>query len=359
MLRYGSVSVLVLIVLALLPSKTSAQVPLTVLDANGQPIAAVSIHVLGTAEIIQELYTAPDGSVIIDTPRWPDVRRLSVSHLGFRTLIIQADALPIDGMLVLEPQPVGIEGLEVQARGSICPIEPEGVARALWAEVAAGYAQDTRTRRLSGTSRQGAGSVSERYLYRVETDGLGVTEDFIDPSVYRAVDRRTRSLESFVETDGYVWDPPRVTYGRRTLAWVYPHFETVHAYHFATPEFGRVHDFRVVTERYGRVILTFCPRPGRSGLRGLLEIVPGNRFVHAEWLFETRDPDEGAGGEVVFQTYHEGRQRRPHLLAWRGIFFRHSGKTPPYPELGRDYYREVRDEIQWRPLPPGSAGGRR
>lgn len=336
-----------------LANPATAQVSLTVVDAGGLPVPAVSIHVLGTAEVIQELFTGVDGVVVIDTPRWPDVRRLSISHLGFRTRIFQADALPIDGVIFLERDPVGIEGLEVEARGELCPIDPDPRGREIWAAVAARYASDTGRRRFAGTSKQGSGSVREQHLYRVDSGRLRATEDRVATPVYRAVDRRERFLESFVEEDGYIWSPPRITYGSRTLAWEYPRFETTHAYHFATEVFGRLHDFAVASERYGRTTLAFCPRAGAPdhGLRGLIEVVPGNRFVHAEWLFSTGDPEEGAGGEVVFQAFHESRNRRPHLLAWRGLFFRHSGKTPPYPELGRDYYREVRDEMEWRVLP--------
>lgn len=333
----------------------SAQVMLTIVDGSGAPVPAVSVHVLGTAEIIQELYSGTDGTVVIDTPRWPDVRRLSMSHLGFRTRILQADALPVDGTVLIEPQPLGIEGFEVEARGELCPILPDPAAREVWQEVAARYAADTGRRRLVGTSLRGAGPVREPYLYRVDSDGLERTEDRIAPGVYRPGFARGEPLERRIEEEGYAWEPPPVTYGVRTLAWEYPRLESTHAYHFATEAFGRLHDFALVGERYGRTTLVFCPRRADrdDGLRGLLEVVPGTRFVHAEWIFRTDEPREGAGGEVVFQTYHEGRTRRPHLLAWRGIFFRHSGHTPPYPELGRDYFREVRDEMEWRVLPPG------
>ncbi|MEM7415700.1 MAG: carboxypeptidase-like regulatory domain-containing protein [Gemmatimonadota bacterium] len=348
--RIGSAAIVALLGLA---TPATSQVSLTVVDAAGLPVPAVSVHVLGTAEVIQELFTGSDGGVTIDTPRWPDVRRLSVSHLGFRTRILQADALPIDGVIPLERDAVGIEGLEVQARGELCPIDADPAAREVWAGVAARYASDTGRRRFAGTSKRGAGSVREQYLFRVDPGRLRVSEDRVTTPVYRAVDRRERFLEAFVEEEGYVWAPPRVTYGRRTLAWEYPRFEATHAYHFATEVFGNLHEFAVASERYGRTTLAFCPRSGMpdSGLRGLLEVVPGHRFVHAEWIFATEDPEEGAGGEVVFQALHESRERPPHLLAWRGLFFRHSGKTPPYPELGRDYYREVRDEIEWRVLP--------
>lgn len=347
------VAALVAGLFAVLTGMAEGQVSLTIVDGSGAPVPAVSVHVLGTAEVIQELYTGTDGTVLIDTPRWPDVRRLSLSHLGFRTRILQADALPIDGTILIEPQPVGIEGFEVEARGELCPIAPDDGARALWSEVASRYADDTGRRRLAGTSLRGAGPVREPYLYRVDSDRLEPSEDRIAPGVYRPGVRRGESLEQRVEEDGYAWKPPRITYGVRTLAWEYPRLESWHAYHFATEAFGRLHDFTVVGERYGRTILAFCPAGGADGLRGLLEVVPGHRLVHAEWLIGSDEPHEGAGGEVVFQTYHESQGRKPHLLAWRGIFFRHSGRTPPYPELGRDYFREVRDEMEWRVLPPG------
>ena len=44
---------------------------------------------------------------------------------------------------------------------------------------------------------------------------------------------------------------------------------------------------------------------------------------------------------------------RPHLVASRGLFYRHSGTERPYPDLPRTYVREVTTKMRWYVLPSG------
>jgi hypothetical protein len=332
----------------------SAQVAVQVVDGGGRPVPAVQIDVYGFAELLEVASSDALGLADVTTPRWDEVRRLSLSHIGFRTLIVQAEDLPSNGVLRLEPRPIGIEGLSVEAVGSLCPAEDDPVARQIWEEVAARYAQDTGARALSATYLFGAGPVSETALFRIDKARLSPEEAAEPASVWRPEEGINAPLEQFARSDGYSWRPARRRWGGRVLNRVYPEFDGRHAYHFATSAFGALHNFVLTREREGEQTLAFCPNGSGRGttISGSIALKPGHSFVGAEWGFAADDPDEGAGGEVRFEPYDEGGMRIPHLLAAQGIFFRHSGRKSPYPDLPRAYYREVRAEASWVVQPP-------
>ena len=332
----------------------SSQVSVQVVDGGGRPVAAVQIDVYGFAELLEVASSDALGLADVTTPRWDEVRRLSLSHIGFQTLIVQAEDLPSNGVLWLEPRPIGIAGLAVEAAGSLCPIKDDPVGRRLWEGVAARYAQDTGVRALSATYLFGAGPVSETALFRIDKARLSSEEAVESVSVWRPEEGVNAPLEQFAGSDGYSWRPARRRWGGRALNRVYPELDGRHAYHFATSAFGALHNFVVTREREGEQTLAFCPNGSGRGttISGSLALRPGHSFVGAEWGFAADDPDEGAGGEVRFAPYDEGSMRVPHLLAVQGIFFRHSGRKSPYPDLPRAYYREVRAEASWVVQPP-------
>ena len=336
----------------------AAQVQLRVTAPDGTPVPSVRVEVSGTAERSRTVTTAAAAIVDLGTERWADVRRISLSHLGFETLLVQRDDLAPLTVLRLEPAALPIEGLTVGVEGSVCALDGSEEARALWAAVASRYSRDTGRRPLAAAYRFAEGPAMSDVMLQP-----------FDPSGRRSGTRRTAPGRTSMSSGGplermigYSWPGPRfeINFGARHLARWYPSLEMWDAYHFSTETFGARHDFRVLSERGGVVRLAFCPRddvPGTT-LSGEIHLVPDRRFVEARWRFHVKDGrDEEAGGMVTFETYREGRVRPPHLLAERGIFYRHSGREPPYPDLPRAYYREVFAEVEWRVLPP-NAGSR-
>jgi hypothetical protein len=53
-------------------------------------VSAVRIDVLGRAELLGTAFTTADGVAELSFERWSEARRLTLTHLGFQTLIVHA-----------------------------------------------------------------------------------------------------------------------------------------------------------------------------------------------------------------------------------------------------------------------------
>jgi hypothetical protein len=164
------------------------------------------------------------------------------------------------------------------------------------------------------------------------------------------------SLDERIERAGYAW-PPFTIDGPtlHTNGWGYPAFHMRAAHHFASPVFGALHDFAAFDVSDERATLVFCGNGRANGpsIHGTITLIPGRAFVDAEWRFQTPAPDEGAGGSVTFATFVDGAGSPPHLVSSGGLFYRHNGIEPPYPDLPRTYEREISANVRWYLLPPG------
>jgi hypothetical protein len=343
-----------LVVVGAIASPVAAQVRIHIVDQNGGPISAVRVDVLGRGELMGTASTNAEGTAELNVEPWEEVQRLTLTHLGFETMVVQVDELPANGLIRLEPQATEIEGLSVTAL-QLCPINDDDRARRLWSEVAARYSTETGSRAWFAHLSRYGGSVSEQDLHRVPNFGFVNHIAAGGPGVIHGGDHTPRSLDDRILNEGYAWPPLVVggTTGSRDLAWTYPELDGKHAYHFASPVFGALHDFVVASESDGQTTLVFCGNEEGSGatMRGIISLVPGEAFVSADWRFETTDRDEHAGGSVSFTSYAGGADVSPHLLASRGLFFRHTGPARPYPDLPITYARFGIAEVRWHLLP--------
>ena len=353
--RGGTITVrsLAAVLLAGLASPAAAQVSLQVVDSQGQPVPAVRVDVYGLGELIETVSTSEDGLVELSTEQWPDVRRVSLSHLAYQTMVIQIDDIPPDGVIRLEPEATEIEGFTVEA-WELCPIDEDDKARELWEQVAARYSRDTGSRAWLAYFSRNTGAVREEDVHRLPDGGYRGVVSAGGAGVIHGDDHTPRSLDDRIAAEGYAWPPLVIagTTGSREHAWGYPQLDWRHAYHFASPVFGDLHNFGLTSESTDdETTLVFCGKgaEGRATIKGVLTFIPNERFVSAEWKFETPEPDEGAGGSVTFAR--PGREG--HLLAARGIFYRHSGVESPYPDLPRTYTRFVTRDLRWHLLPTG------
>ena len=333
----------------------AAQVSIRVVDAAGRPVTAVRVDVYGRGEILSTAATSAQGVAELSTERWSEARRITLSHLAYQTLVVQVEDIPADGVIAIEPEAIPIEAIYVEV-GQLCPIVDEPEARRLWSQVASLYATDTGSRASFAYLSLHRGSVSADELRRtgdlVMVDG--VTNGAWGPLV--RADLANLSLDDRIERTGYAWPP--FTIDGPTLhanGWGYPALHMRAAHHFASPAFGALHDFAVMSESQQRTTLVFCGNGRANGatINGTVSLIPGRVFLDAEWRFETGAPDEGAGGSVTFGSFVDRTGSRPHLVSSRGIFYRHSGIAPPYPDLPRTYQREITENVRWYLLPPG------
>jgi hypothetical protein len=339
-----------------LATPAAAQLRVQVLDSSGRAVPAVRVDVLGRGEIIGSASTSAEGLAELAFERWSAADRITLTHLGFRTLIVQVADIPANGVIRLEPEATPVEGLTVEAR-ALCPIDGDERARRLWSEVASRYSAETGSRAWFAELSRYGGSVREQDLHRIPDSGFVKHLVAGGPGIIHGGDHTPRSVDDRIRTEGYAWPPLMVGGSTRSrdLSWTYPELERTHAHHFASPVFGALHDFAVASESEGQTTLVFCGNGAGSGatMRGIITLVPGDAFVTAEWRFETPERDENAGGTVSFTSYVEGPGAKPHLVASHGLFFRHIGPERPYPDLPMTYARFGTASVRWYLLPTG------
>ena len=187
----------------------SAQVSITVVDSNQNPIPAVRIDVMGRGELIAVESTSENGTADLASERWSEVRRLTLSHLAYRTLIVQVDEIPSDGVIHLEPQAVAIEGVDVAGR-ELCPVVESPEARSLWESVAALYSPDTENRALSAILIRRGGGVPETDLHRESTSEGRAYAVAWDGWTWHGSDHTPRPISERARTEGYAWDPVEI-----------------------------------------------------------------------------------------------------------------------------------------------------
>ena len=328
-----------------LSGPAAAQVSVRVMDSDGRPVQAVRVDVYGRGEIISVAATSAQGVAELSSERWPEARRLSLSHLGYQTLIVQVADIPADGVITIEPEAIPLEAVAVEV-GQLCPIVDQPEARRLWSQVASLYATDTGSRASLAYLSLSRGSVPEDELYRtaeIET-------------VSGVMSNLRTDLDAGVGREGYAWPPfwidgPTI----RANGWAYAELDKRGAHHFASRAFGALHDFAVASASDTLTTLVFCGNGTGTGatINGSISLVPGRAFLGADWRFETDEPDEGAGGSVTFASFLGRTDTTPHLVTSRGLFYRHSGTEPPFPDLPRTYARELTTNVRWYLLPSG------
>lgn len=338
--------------LVCLAAPVAAQRSVKVVDSFGRPAAAVRIEVYGTGELLGVRATAADGTAVLDVERWAEVRRISLSHLGLATRVVQVGDLPADGVVQLEPEAVAIDGVAVVGR-ELCPLEPTVEARERWQAASSLYSGETEGRALSARFLRGGERIPDTELYREHQSEM---TDFLvawGGGVWTGDDHDAKPLSERVVVEGYAWEPIDIGGIRDPGAWTYADLHHSAASHFANAAFGDLHDFAIDSESDGVTTLIFCPRSGgdRTTVRGAIRVSEEGGFLNADWRFTTPDRDEGAGGSVDFYPHFEAGDRLPHLMASKGTSFRHSGVEPPHPNLPRSYGRQSIDTAFWKVYP--------
>lgn len=337
-------------------SPVEGQVHLRVQTMEGRPVAGVQVDVWGATERLGTFATDGAGRVLLDTPALEGARRVSFSHLGFTTLVASMEQVEHGSPIRLEPRPLDLPGLTVSVEADPCTRPPTQEARRAWEAAASRYAKDTGTLKTHAAGLFTSGMRRQPELFDVDESRLRPTSVYWAPAAWPPEQGKFTLLEEAVRREGYATRPTmeQTLGGARHLNWIYPQLDGRHAYHFVTDAFGGLHDFRVVAEGPHGSVLAFCPNGalgGLPGMRGTIAVSADGLLGSATWRFTVTDPDEGAGGEVIFMSFLEPGEVLPHLVPARGLFFRHNGRTPPFPDLPRDYYRVLRINTSWRVSP--------
>jgi len=312
------------------------------------PLPSVRVDVIGRGEVLEVVVTSTDGMAVLSEERWDEVRRISISHVGYATRLVSVEDLTPDTDIYLEPNATPIEGFVVDAE-ALCPVADDPDARALWEAVASNYSAATGERALSARMTRSSGPIRSDELHRwVAPDNPIVVfgrGEGVDTS------NKWARGGSRVARDGYAWEPVFVggIGSARFLNWEYLDLHHDEAAHLVTEAFGDLHSFSLAGERGGETTLVFCPvQDGpEANIRGTLVVTSDVSLLRADWRFDTPRDDEGAGGWAEFASVYSPTDPLPHLVPARGAYFRHDGTEPEYPELPRTYLREVVVYQEW------------
>lgn len=319
-----------------------AQRSVRVVDGLGAPVSSVRIDVMGRGEVLEVVVTDGNGTALLSTERWSEVRRISLSHVGYETRVVSVEDVRDGADIPIEPTALPIDGLVVDSE-ALCPIEEDGQARALWRAMASRYSDETGTRALSARMTRSGSAVPGDELHRWAAPG-GAHMIFGRAGGGHSEDGLGVRPGQRVETAGYAWEPQSIggTWSPRFLNWAYLDLHMDEAAHLTTAAFGELHLFDLAGVSEGEATLVFCPngQGPETTLRGTMLVSADTTLLRADWRFGTPDHDEGAGGWAEFDSWVSPYDAATHLVPTRGVYFRHDGMEPQYPHLPRTYLRE-------------------
>lgn len=324
-----------------------AQVSGRVNDSSGHPLPNVLVRVWGTAALIDEQVTDESGSYSSSADS-ASIRRLSF-HLVGAPSQIRHDVFGSDVVVTLNPDPVVLTGIEVDAVSDICSAPASLQADSIWRTAASRYASNT--------------ALLSRTYHLVSLTDLSLIRQFND-SVLSMRARRTMvdsrdsiddpRLERRLRQRGYT--AGNADRAAPTMWLTYPQLHGRYAYHFATQLFAEGHTFRVAGETARGADLAFCPVRGQPGMRGILS-VRGGLIDAATWEFIDEDGfPTGYGGEAALRAI-PGPTRLPHLLPASGVRWREAPMRPGLFEVVSTRYAGWRvgpNDAHWVRLPPSN-----
>lgn len=321
----------------------TAQVRGTVTDRSSVGVSGVWVEAWGSDARLGATLTNESGAFSLESVDPGEIVRISFSHVGYETVVMDLDRAAGSLRVVLDRRTISLPELTVVVAEQRCPTADDPTARGIWRSASRRYSDDTGDRGQAAWILSTTGDVMEYDIGRYSADELG-------GGVHQWVGAplRSRSLQSIISREGYAWKREGSTTGRRALNWVYPQLEGRHAYHFADELFGALHDFAFLSAGEDVHIIAFCPREQDTpSISGVLRISSDTTLLEARWRFHTPEPVEDAGAEVVFASLPDSNSDHPHLMAARGMFWRHDGREPPFPNSPRSYFQIIQVRTNW------------
>lgn len=318
--------------LLLVAEPASAQMTGMVTDTTDAPLEGVVVEAWSDGARLASRVSGPDGRFTFPDSIARQTRQLRAGRLGYRLLIQPVESGRGDHHLRLDPEPVPLRGLVVETERQQCSFDDEGEARRLW---------NALSRRYSGPMDT-VGIAT--YLTQVDTllprDDIGPLELPAAMLSQRGSSSQLRfSWTRRVRRQGYAFRVRRTERGRSFDSWAYAPLEADFAPHFVDPVFAELHRLRVSDRSDVGWTIEFCPRdPDDPSIRGSMRVRPDTTLLSVEWIFETPEPDEDAGGRAFFPP-SRGSPHEAHALPTESMFWR---------RLPTDTFQEVHQRFdEW------------
>jgi hypothetical protein len=265
---------------------------------------------------------------------------IRVGALGFEVgeLTVQSGVLAYD--IELTEAPLAVEGLVVSMEEATCEEGREDErARDLWQYARFRYDGLMDTLGIATYLAEADTIVPLSELGSLKLPTLNLSQ------------RGSSSLLRFnwtrrIDREGYAFAIRRLDGGGPYDSWVYPPLEADFAPHFVDEVFGDRHRFVIDDEGPDGWLLAYCPKDtGKPSIKGTITLARDTTFSSVDWLFQTPEPNEHAGGRAFF-TPILSRSVLSHLLPSEAVVWR------AVPE--GDYLQSYQRYEDWRVAPGDS-----
>ncbi len=324
----------------LFAGSATAQLDGVVTRAGGMPLGGVSVE--AWSEDLRVGATMTDARGRFSFPELISFSTvlLRVGALGFETQEVAIRAGLVTYQIELEVAPLAIDGLVVTMEEATCEDGREDdLARRLWeyARIRYGGLMDTL-----GVA-----------TYLAEADTVVPLSEFDDLQLpaLNLSQRGSSSLLRFnwtrrIDREGYAFEIRRLEGAAPYDSWVYPPLEADFAPHFVDDAFGDRHRFVVDDESSDGWLLAYCPKDdGKPTIKGTITLARDTTFAAVDWIFQTPEPLEHAGGRAYFPPILSG-SGPSYLLPSEAVIWR---EVPT-----GDYLQSYQRYEDWRVVPGDS-----
>ncbi len=296
--------------------EASSQITGVVTARGGISLEGVSVEVWTLDVRIAASLTDSSGRFFFPESIAFQAVTMQVGALGFRTQKIFVEDGVNEYSIILEEAPLVLEGILVTTEEATCEMgRNDKRAKQLW--------QLARLKYYGSLDTLGVATYLAEADTIVPLSSLGP----LDLPKLALSQRGSSSLLRFswarrIKRDGYAFKVRRTDGSRPYDSWVYPPLDADFAPHFVDDLFGDRHRFVVEHESSEGWTLEYCPKKdNKPNIKGTITLARDTTFASIEWLFQTPDPMEHAGGRASFSPPISGH-KLSYLLPSEAIIWK-------------------------------------
>lgn len=324
-----------------LAGSAAAQIDGLITREGGSPLEGVSVEAWSADRRIAATLTDAQGRFSFSASIASNTTLLRAGALGFEVEEVVVRSGVVTYEIQLSGAPLAVEGLVVTMEEATCEMGREDSrGRMLWEYARARYDGLMDTLGIATYLAEADTIVPLSELGALQLPALNLSQ------------RGSSSLLRFnwtrrIDREGYAFAIRRIDGGAPYDSWVYPPLEADFAPHFVDEVFGERHRFVIDDEGPDGWLLAYCPKDGgdKPSIKGTITLARDTSFAAIDWLFETPEPVEHAGGRASFPPLLAGSGPN-HLLPTEAVIWR----TVPTGEYLQSYQRYE----DWRVAPGDS-----
>ena len=326
--------------LCFLAGPAAAQIDGVVTRAGGLPLEGVSVEAWSDDLRVGATLTDALGVFSFSDAIALNTVMLRAGALGFEVAEVTIQSGVNSYSIELTEAPLAVEGLVVTMEEATCEDGREDArGRELWQYARFRYDGLMDTLGVATYLAEADTIVPLSELGALKLPALNLSQ------------RGSSSLLRFnwtrrIDRDGYAFAIRRMDGAAPYDSWVYPPLEADFAPHFVDDVFGERHRFVIDDEGPDGWLLAYCPKDtGKPSIKGTITLARDTTFASIDWLFQTPEPIEHAGGRAFF-TPILSRSVLSHFLPAEAVIWR---AIP-----AGDYLQSYQRYEDWRVAPGDS-----